>query len=77
MTFLDPTPKQKKKKAEQAAVQQELLSLVTMLKNNNEKVKTSKMVEADIVEIVEETNSISDLIKANKGICRIGLDVED
>lgn len=48
-----------------------------MLKNKSDKVKISKMVEADLVDIVEETNSISDLIRANKNICRIGLDMDD
>lgn len=52
MTFIDPNPKQKKKNAEQADIQQDLLSLISMLRNNNEKVKSSKMVEADIVDIV-------------------------
>ena len=58
LTFVEPTAKRKSKKTEQPNMQQELMSLVTMLKHKSDIPRASKLVGADVVEIVEETNSL-------------------
>jgi hypothetical protein len=70
-----PRRKESRRTVDHGVSQGDLAQLITLLKNSAspERTKASKNVGADVAEIVEETNSIQDLIRNNKDLCRLGL----